>query len=175
MHFLLDAVVTLGGLPQLLALGQEDDVDDHVGEVMGKVAGTQPAHDPPEHLVGLFGKGTLLKPGAVQLLQVDLHRVVQLVQVAHGDVDAEVVEHVVDFGARQASRVVGVELCEYFLDGGLLDQLLGKVQVVVVLAVLVAEPTPDPLDEGGVAQLGAGCQAVLLFHFYYIEMEYWEG
>lgn len=86
--------------------------------------------------------------------------------------DAKIIEHVIDLGAGQSPRVVGIELGEYFLDGGLLHQLLGEVQVVVVLALLIVVPAPDPLDEGGVAEAGPGRWGFLHGRLGYNGMDY---
>lgn len=51
--------------PQLLSLRQEYDVDDHVGEVVWKIARSQLSYDSPEDLVGLFGESAFLKHIAI--------------------------------------------------------------------------------------------------------------
>lgn len=47
-------LLALRGVPELLALGQEHNVYDHIGEIMRKVPLAQRPHNPPEHLIALL-------------------------------------------------------------------------------------------------------------------------
>lgn len=76
-----------------LALAEVDQVDDHVCEVVRHVPAAQVLYDLAEHLVGLLREGAAFEHVAVHLLEVHLHRVVQLVQILNADRYAIAVEH----------------------------------------------------------------------------------
>lgn len=150
LYFLLDGQAILrDALLDFFALAEVHQVDDHVCEVVGHVPATQLLDDLAEHPIGLLGQGAPLEHVAVHLLQVHLHRVVQLVQVLDAYSDAIAVEHLEHLLPRQPARAIDVELMEYLLNRHLLDQVLREVKVAIVLPVLVAEARPQPLYEGG--------------------------
>jgi hypothetical protein len=57
-------------LLDLLSLGEVDQVDDHVCEVVGHVSSSEILDDFAEDLVGFLGKGATLEHVAVHLLEV---------------------------------------------------------------------------------------------------------
>lgn len=153
----------------LLPLAQVHQVDDHVREVVRHVPAAQVLYDLAEHLVRLLRQRAPLEHVAVHLLQVHLHRVVQLVQVLDADGDAIAVEHLEHLVAGEAARAVDVELAEDLLNGHLLEQVLREVEVTIVLPVLVLEARPQPLDEGGLGELGTAHLHLLLLLLHRIE------
>jgi hypothetical protein len=101
-----------------------------------------------EYLIRLLGQGTPLEHVAIHLLEVDLHRVIQLIQSIHRNRYPIPVEHLKHFVPGQTTRAIEVEVLENLLDGHLADEVLRKVEVAVVLPVFVVVATAEPLYVG---------------------------
>lgn len=107
----------------------------------------------PKNSVGFLAECASLEHVAVHFFQIDLNRVVELIEVFHGDGDAVAVEHLEDLIAGESSGAVEVEVAEDLFDGGFFDELLWEIEVAVVFAVLVAVAGSQPLDEACLRQL----------------------
>lgn len=131
---------------QFFPFRKVNQVHNHIGEIVRQVALAYCFYDSAEDFVWFVRESAPLEHVTVHFFEVNLHRIVQLIEILNGNGDPKAVKHLKDLVSGEPSRSIEVEIFENLFNGGLPHQILREIQIAIIFAILISVATSKPLD-----------------------------